>query len=69
MKSFFKNVARETLAGDYLPKSEPSVEDQQQSSAAASSTVEEYQGYPTLPCDKSDQEIEMEEQQRNPWRQ
>ena len=27
VKSFFKNVARETLAGDYMPESEPSVEE------------------------------------------
>ena len=66
VKTFFKNVTRETLAGDYLPESEPSVEDQQQSSAAANSTAEQYQGYLTLPSDDSDQEIEMAEQQPNP---
>ena len=66
VKTFFKNVTRETLAGDYLPESESSVEDQQQSSAAANSTAEQYQGYPTLPSDDSDQEIEMAEQQLNP---
>ena len=66
MKTFFKNVTRETLAGDYLPESESSVEDQQQSSAAANSTAEQYQGYPTLLSDDSDQEIEMTEQQPNP---
>ena len=66
MKTFFKNISRETLAGDYLPESESSVEDQQQSSAATNSAAEQYQGYPTLPCDDSDQEIKMAEQQPNP---
>ena len=66
MKTFFKNVTRETLAGDYLPESESSVEDQQQSSAAARVTVEQFQGYPTLPSDDSDPGIEMTDQQPNP---
>ena len=64
--SFFKNVARETLAGDYMPESEPSVEEQQQGSAAANSTEEQDQGYPTLPSDESDSDLEMEGQQGNP---
>ena len=64
--SFFKNVARETLAGDYMPESEPNVEEQQ-GSAAANSTEEQDQGYPTLPSDESDSDQEMlEGQQGNP---
>ena len=47
MKNFFKNVSRETLAGDYMPESEPSVEEQQQGGSAANSTEEQDQGYPT----------------------
>ena len=67
MTSFFKNVARETLAGDYMPESEPSVEEQQQGSAAANSTEEQDQGYPTLPSDESESDQEMlEGQQGNP---
>ena len=53
------------MAGDYLPESESSVENQQQSSAAARVTVEQFQGYPTLPSDESDSEIEMTDQQPN----
>ena len=67
MTSFFKNVARETLTGDYMPESEPSVEEQQQGSAAANSTEEQDQGYPTLPSDESESDQEMlEGQQGNP---
>ena len=54
------------MAGDYLPESESSVEKQQQSSAAARVTVEQFQGYPTLPIDESDSEIEMTDQLPNP---
>ena len=53
------------MAGDYLPESESSVEDQQQSSAAARVTVEQFQEYPTLPSDVLDPEIEMTDQQPN----
>ena len=65
MKTWFRDITRETLAGDYLPESESSVENQQQSSAAARVTVEQFQGYPTLLSDKSDSEIEMTDQQPN----
>ena len=66
MKTWFRDIARETLAGDYLPERESSVEIQQQSSATARVTVEQFQGYPTLPSDESDSEIEMTDQQPNP---
>ena len=66
VKSFFKNVARETLAGDYMPESEPSVEEQQQGSTAANSTEEQDQGYSNLPSDESDSDQEMKGQQGNP---
>ena len=65
MKTWFRDIARETLAGDYLPERESSVEIQQQSSATARVTVEQFQGYPTLPSDESDSEIEMTDQQPN----
>ena len=66
VKNWFRDITRETVAGDYLPESESSVENQQQSSAVARVTVEQFQGYPTLPSDESDSEIEMTDQQPNP---
>ena len=50
VKTWFRDIARETVAGDYLPESEESA--QQQDSASTSSTVDPFQGYPTLPCNQ-----------------
>ena len=43
---------QETLAGGYLPKSEPRV--------ATGNTVATFKGYPSLPSDDSGSEVEME---------
>ena len=50
VKTWFRDISRETVAGDYLPESEESA--QQQDSASTSSTVDPFQGYPTLPSNQ-----------------
>ena len=52
MKTWFNGLAKETLAGDNLPKSEPRV--------ATGNTVATFQGYPNFPSDDSGSEVEME---------
>ena len=52
VRTWFNVLARETVAGDYLPQSELIAGSQQQSSAVASVTVDQFQGYPTLPSDE-----------------
>ena len=61
MRTWFNGVSRETLAGDYFPTSELSVESPQQSRAVTSIKEEPFQGYLTLPSDESDMELDMTE--------
>ena len=60
-KSKVRTWFRETVAVDYFPLSELSVVNQQQGRAATSVTVKPFQGYLTLPSNKSDTELDMAE--------
>ena len=52
MKTWFNGLAREVLTGQDLPVRE--------SSGATGNTVVTFQGYPSLPNDDSELEVEME---------
>ena len=52
VKTWFNGLAREVLAGEDLPVRESSV--------ATGNTVATFQGYPSLPSDNSESEVEME---------
>jgi len=52
VKTWFNELARETLAEDHLSESEIRV--------ATGNTVATFQGYPSLPSDDSGSEVEME---------
>ena len=54
MRTWFNGLAREVLTGEELPVSELSV--------ATGNTVVTFQGYPSLPSDDSESEVEMEGQ-------
>ena len=52
VKTWFNRLAREVLTGEDLPVRESSV--------ATGNAVATFQGYPSLPSDDSEKEVEME---------